>query len=112
MIFVIEFLLISSLVFFAYHDWHTQPGETTSHTPALRRRDTDLDRLDLDRLRRDMEVASGAGSPAEDAKPDIDAEAREAELTRELIAGNVDPATYQRLMGELAHGSTQSGGAR
>jgi hypothetical protein len=44
---------------------------------------------------------------------DDPAEAREAELASELLAGEIDPATYRNQMAELAQaGHIQTGGPR
>lgn len=47
-----------------------------------------------------------------DTAPDTSADVREAELTRQLLAGVINPGTYQRAMSELAHSSTQAEGPR
>lgn len=39
--------------------------------------------------------------------PQTLAEAREAELTRQLISGAIDPTTYRRRMSDLAHLGTR-----
>lgn len=64
-------------------------------------------------------VPSHIGDDRDDPTPsvapelaDTAAEARECALSRQLIAGHLDPTDYQRLMGELADASTQAGGPR
>ena len=117
--------LLLWLVHLAYRDGRRALGRTRPANPVLRRLDAemdtnrlDLDRLDLDRLRRDIGVACAAGTPEDD--PAVDppegadtvAEERETTLTHQLLAGAMEPPTYQRLMSELAHTDAKSGGAR
>jgi hypothetical protein len=40
------------------------------------------------------------------------AEVRERELSRDLVAGRIDPAAYQRAMSELARTTIEAGGPR
>lgn len=108
------------LVYLAYRDGRRTFSRSRSSNPVLRRLDAeiDADRLDLDRLRRDMDAACavetledepGADTPAPASTV---AEDRETTLTRQLLTGALEPSIYQRLMSELAHDSTRSGGAR
>jgi hypothetical protein len=50
--------------------------------------------------------------PGDQAAPQTRAETREGELSRELLAGHIDAATYQQRMSELAHTTTEAGGSR
>lgn len=117
---LIGLALLLWLVYLAYRDGRRAFGRSRSANPVLRRLDAELDpeRLDLERLRRDMDAAC-ASDTAEDeevvgtpAPADTVLEERETSLTRQLLAGAIEPSIYQRLMSELAHGSTHSRGAR
>ena len=117
---LIGLALLAWLMYLAVRDGRRAFGRPRSANPVLRRLDaeTDPDRLDLDRLRRDM-AAAYAVDLVEDDQPadtsataDTVAEQRETTLTQQLLAGTLEPAVYQRLMCELAHDSTRSGGAR
>lgn len=121
---LIGLALLVWLVYLAYRDARRAFGRSHSANPVLRRLDADLDgyidpdKLDLDRLRRDMDAACAAEPPRDDAAADTPApadtvaEERETALTHQLLAGSIEPSIYQQLMSELAHDSTRSGGTR
>ena len=79
----------------------------------------DVDRLDMDRLRRDMILACTHDSPPDELgelpadpteSPHGVTELREAELVRQLLAGTLDASSYRRQMGELAQKRAPSSG--
>jgi hypothetical protein len=88
--------------------------ESGRRSPARRRPDAEIDpeALDLTRLCRDMAAACDSDQLSANAQPDGAAEHRETQYARELLAAAIYARTYQRLMTDLAHGTTRSGGAR
>ena len=67
----------------------------------------------LDRLGRDVDLDLDLTRLQGTAIPDTAAEAREGELSRQVIIGRIDPASYQRQMNQLAvESEAQAGGRR
>ena len=117
---LIGFALLLVVSYLAYLDGRKALGSRGTRNPVLRRLGSDLDpdKLDLDRLRRDMEATDDDNTLTDDtaagtaATADNPAEAREAALTRQLLAGTIEPSAYQQRMGELARTRTETGGPR
>lgn len=98
---VIEAMLLLVLLYYVYRvgrrAWQQQRG---TPLPSDRR----VNRVVRDRGTDDMPDAGGGDTPAE---------FREADLSRRLLSGQIDPATYRQEMSELAHcDETRSGDGR
>ena len=98
----IGFLLLLVLLFYVYRAgrWAWQEQQRGTQRPSDRR----VQRVVRDRGTDDVPDAAGV---------DTAAEFREADLSRRLMSGSIDPATYRQEMSELAHrDETRSGDAR
>ena len=109
------------LVYLACRDGRRAFSRKCTTNAVLRPLDVaevDPNLLDLNRLRRDMDAACAVETWADDAATDtpepadIAAEERETTLTRQLLAGTIEPSVYQRMVSALAHADAKSGGAR